>query len=136
MKNTKMISLLVPIISVILAFLIGCIIMAALSANPAVALQALWKGAFGSVRNIGTTLSRSTPLIFTGLCACFAYKCGVFNLGGEGQFLMGAMAAFLTAYFSGLTGFAGILLALLAGTLAGGLWGSCPRHPEGHPRSE
>ena len=38
MKNTKMISLLVPIISVILAFLIGCIIMAALSANPAVAL--------------------------------------------------------------------------------------------------
>ena len=55
MKNTKMISLLVPIISVILAFLIGCIIMAALSANPAVALQALWKGAFGSVRNIGTT---------------------------------------------------------------------------------
>ena len=94
MKNTKMISLLVPIISVILAFLIGCIIMAALSANPAVALQALWKGAFGSVRNIGTTLSRSTPLIFTGLCACFAYKCGVFNLGGEGQFLMGSIASY------------------------------------------
>ena len=44
MKNTKMISLLVPIISVILAFLIGCIIMAALGANPAVALQALWQG--------------------------------------------------------------------------------------------
>ena len=109
MKNTKMISLLVPIISVILAFLIGCIIMAALSANPAVALQALWKGAFGSVRNIGTTLSRSTPLIFTGLCACFAYKCGVFNLGGEGQFLMGSIAAFLACYFTGLTGFAGVL---------------------------
>lgn len=126
MKNTKMISLLVPIISVILAFLIGCIIMAALSANPAVALQALWKGAFGSVRNIGTTLSRSTPLIFTGLCACFAYKCGVFNLGGEGQFLMGSIAAFLTAYFTGTTGFVGIVLALLAGTLAGGIWGMIP----------
>ena len=64
--------------------------------------------------------------MFTALCACFAYKCGVFNLGGEGQFLMGAMAAFLTAYFSGLTGFVGILLALLAGTLAGGLWGLIP----------
>ena len=39
--------------------------------------------------------------MFTSLCACFAYKCGVFNLGGEGQFLMGSIAAFVTAYFSG-----------------------------------
>ena len=110
MKNTKMISLLVPIISVVLAFLIGCIIMAALSANPAVALQALWKGAFGSVRNIGTTLSRSTPLIFTGLCACFAYKCGVFNLGGEGQFIMGSVVCTVIATQCGFTGLPAIII--------------------------
>ena len=78
--------------------------MAALSANPAVALQALWKGAFGSVRNIGTTLSRSTPLIFTGLCACFAYTCGVFNLGGEGQFIMGSVVCTVIATQCGFTG--------------------------------
>ena len=59
--------------------------------SPFVALQSLWIGAFGSLRNVGTTLARSTPLIFTSLCACFAYRCGVFNLGGEGQFLMGSI---------------------------------------------
>ena len=115
MKNSgKLVSFLVPIISILLAFVIGCIIMAVLGANPFVALESLWIGAFGSLRNVGTTLARSTPLIFTSLCACFAYRCGVFNLGGEGQFLMGSIAAFLTCYFTGLTGFAGVLLALLA----------------------
>ena len=96
--------------------------MAALSANPAVALQALWKGAFGSVRNIGTTLSRSTPLIFTGLCACFAYKCGVFNLGGEGQFIMGSVVCTVIATQCGFTGLPAIIICLIAGAVAGGLW--------------
>ena len=68
MKNTnKLVNILVPLASVLLAFLIGCIIMLALGANPLVALQNLWVGAFGSLRNLGTTLSRATPLIFTGL---------------------------------------------------------------------
>ena len=113
-------SFAVPLLSILLAFLIGGIIMAALGADPFQAVKYLFQGAFGSRANIGTTLNKSTPLMFTALCACFAYKCGVFNLGGEGQFLMGSIAAFLTAYFSGLTGFAGILLALLAGSYAEG----------------
>lgn len=119
-------SFAVPLLSILLAFIIGGIIMAALGADPFTAVKFLFQGAFGSRANIGTTLNKATPLMFTALCACFAYKCGVFNLGGEGQFLMGSIAAFLTAYFSGLTGFAGILLALLAGTLAGGIWGLIP----------
>ena len=116
----------VPLLSILLAFLIGGIIMAALGANPLDAVKYLFQGAFGSKAGIGTTLTKATPLMFTALCACFAYKCGVFNLGGEGQFLMGSMAAFLTCYFTGLTGFAGIVLALLAGALAGGFWGMIP----------
>ena len=119
-------SFIVPLLSILLAFIIGGIIMAALGADPFAAVRYLFQGAFGSKANIGTTLTKATPLIFTSLCACFAYKCGVFNLGGEGQFLMGSIAAFLTAYFSGATGFLGVLLALLAGTLAGGLWGMIP----------
>ena len=117
---------LVPLLSVLLAFLIGGIIMAALGANPFLAVKFLFQGAFGSKAGIGTTLTKATPLIFTALCACFAYKCGVFNLGGEGQFLMGSIAAFLTCYFTGLTGFVGVLLALLAGAVAGGFWGMIP----------
>ena len=117
---------LVPLLSILLAFLIGGIIMAALGADPFLAVKFLFQGAFGSKAGIGTTLTKATPLIFTALCACFAYKCGVFNLGGEGQFLMGSIAAFLTCYFTGLTGFAGVLLALLAGAVAGGFWGMIP----------
>ena len=127
MKNTnKLVNILVPLASVLLAFLIGCIIMLALGANPLVALQNLWVGAFGSLRNLGTNLSRATPLIFTGLCACFAYRCGVFNLGGEGQFIMGSIVCCVIATQSGITGFPGIVLCLVAGALAGGLWAMIP----------
>ena len=123
MKNSgKLVSFLVPIISILLAFVIGCIIMAVLGANPFVALESLWIGAFGSLRNVGTTLARSTPLIFTSLCACFAYRCGVFNLGGEGQFLMGSIVCCYIATQSGIEGLPATLLCLVGGAVAGGLW--------------
>ena len=127
MKNTsKIVNVMVPVISVLLAFIIGCIIIAALGANPITALQALWKGAFGSIRNLGTTLSRATPLIFTGLCACFAYRCGVFNLGGEGQFIMGAVVCCVIGTQFNIQGLPAIILCLVAGTIAGGLWAMIP----------
>lgn len=116
------IRILVPVIAIIISFLIGAIIIAALGANPLDALRYLWKGAFGNLRNFGTTLSRATPLIFTTLCACFAYRCGVFNLGGEGQFIIGAIAACYVATLAPLTGWAAILLCAVAGALGGGLW--------------
>ena len=116
----------VPVLSILLAFLIGAIIMAVLGADPLEALRYLFIGAFGSAANVGTTLVKSTPLIFTGLCACFAYKCGVFNLGGEGQFIIGSVAAFYVAYCTGITGLPGILLSLLAAALAGAFWGWIP----------
>ena len=127
MKNSnRIIALLVPLISVLLAFVIGCIIMAVLGANPLTALQSLWIGAFGNLRNVGTTLSRATPLIFTSLCACFAYRCGVFNLGGEGQFIIGSVACCYAATLSGVGGVPGVILCLLAGVLAGGIWALIP----------
>ena len=123
MKNTgKLVTFLVPIISIVLAFIIGCIIILILGSNPMVALESLWVGAFGSVRNLGTTLSRATPLIFTGLCACFAYRCGVFNLGGEGQFLMGSIVCCYIATQSGIEGLPAIILCLIGGAVAGGVW--------------
>ena len=117
---------IVPVLSIILALLIGCIIIFCLGANPFVALQSLAVGAFGSKANIGTTLTKATPLIFTALCACFAYKCGVFNLGGEGQFIMGSVAAIYVTLTTGITGVPAIILALIAGAAAGGFWGFLP----------
>ena len=119
-------SFVVPLLSILLAFIIGAVIMAVLGKNPFKALQYLGVGAFGSAANFGTTLTKATPLIFTALCACFAYRCGVFNLGGEGQFIMGSIVACLIALKSGLTGFPAILVCLLAGAAAGGIWGLIP----------
>ena len=117
---------IVPLISILLAILIGAIIMAVLGANPLVAMNALVMGAFGTKAGIGTTLTKATPLIFTALCACFAYKCGVFNLGGEGQFIMGSIAACYVTLTLGVTGVPAMILALLAGAAAGGFWGFLP----------
>ena len=117
---------IIPLVSIIIAFIVGMIIMLALGVNPVLALTALFKGAFGTSASIGTTLNKSTPLIFTSLCACFAYKCGVYNLGGEGQFLFGATIAFCAVHLSGIHGIPGIILALLIGTVAGGIWGLLP----------
>ena len=124
--NIKWVNVLIPVASVLLALVIGCIIMIVLGSNPFIALQYLWIGAFGNLTNLGTTLTRATPLIFTGLCACFAYRCGVFNLGGEGQFIMGSILACAIATQSGLTGLPAILLCLVAGTIGGGIWAMIP----------
>ncbi len=125
-RGNSLTSMVVPVLSILLALLIGAAIMACLGANPLLAMQSLAKGAFGSKTNIGTTLTKATPLIFTGLCACFAYKCGVFNLGGEGQFIVGSIAACYVTLTLGLSGVPAMILALVAGAAAGGLWGFIP----------
>ncbi len=125
-SKKKLLSISVPLLSVMLAFLIGALIIAALGASPVDAVTYLFQGAFGSKTNIGNTLVKATPLIFTGLCACFAYRCGVFNLGGEGQFIMGSVAAIWVATSWGIEGKGATVLALLMGLLAGGIWGAIP----------
>lgn len=124
-KN-KIMGLLIPMLAVLLAFLVGAVIIACLGANPISAFRYLIQGAFGNKTNIGNTLVKATPLIFTGLCTCFAYRCGVFNLGGEGQFIMGAVTAIWISVRWGVSGVACMVLALLFGALAGGLWGAIP----------
>ena len=125
-SRKKLFNIGVPLLSVILAFLIGAIIIAALGASPLKAAVYLFEGAFGSKTNIGNTLVKATPLIFTGLCACFAYRCGVFNLGGEGQFIMGSVAAIWVATSWGIEGKGTAILALVVGLIAGGIWGAIP----------
>ena len=129
MKMKNLTGLIVPLLSILLAFAIGAIIIASLGASPTEAMQYLIKGAFGTVKALCTTLNKATPLIFCGLCACFAYKCGVFNLGGEGQFLCGAITACVVALILGEKGIEGWLICLLClvlGTIAGGIWGFIP----------
>ena len=87
-------------------------------------LGALWRGAFGSWTVIASgTLVRATPLLFAGLAVALAFRAGLLNIGAEGQLLMGASAATAVAIaLPASMGIAGVLLALVAGVMAGGAW--------------
>lgn len=125
-RANTVLKIAVPIISVIIAFVIGGIIILALGKNPLEAYSFLLVGSFGSAQRIAQTLEGACPLIFTGLAATFAYKCGVFNLGGEGQFIMGAVASISFIQLSGMEGLLAVILSILLGAVAGGIWGAIP----------
>ncbi len=84
-------SLLVPIAGILIAIIVGGIIMALSGYNPFAAYAALFYGGF--VRNWNVSILNASPLIFTGLSVAFAFKAGLFNIGAEGQYYIGAMVA-------------------------------------------
>src|SRR6185312_2254839 len=88
------------------------------------ALRALFLGAFGSWYAIGSgTLVRATPLILTGLSVAVAFRAGVFNIGAEGQFVVGAAAATTAALeMHALPAFVLLPSVLIAGGAAGAAW--------------
>jgi simple sugar transport system permease protein len=118
-------TLAIQLVAVLLALLIGAILILLSGANPLEAYAALFEGAFGSVRAIGRTLEKATPLIFSGLAVAFAFKAGLFNIGAQGQLLFGAITAAAIGFgIQGLPAIIHIPLALLGGAVAGGLYAS------------
>jgi len=115
--------LLLPGGAIILALLVGTIFILAIGKNPFTAYAALLKGAFGDIYSIGETLENTTPLILTGLAVAFAFRAKLFNIGAEGQFLMGGLAATWVGTNLTLPMVIHLPLTLLAGILVGGLWG-------------
>src|SRR3954469_17242670 len=85
--------------------------------SPAELLSILISGSIGSTFALQGTLLKSIPLLLTGLSVAIAFRAGVWNIGGEGQFLVGALGAFLGARY-------GMLAALAASLIAGALWAS------------
>jgi len=119
--------MLPQVIAIVLAFAVGAIMLLLTGYNPFEAYAAMLIGAFGDTFGIGQTFAQATPIIFTALAFLFAYKCGLFNIGAEGQFLIGAFfAALVGISFSGLPSFIHIPLALGAGILGGAMWGFVP----------
>ncbi|HTR78790.1 MAG TPA: ABC transporter permease [Gemmatimonadaceae bacterium] len=99
------------------------LVLAAAGVDPWSAGAVLWRGAFGSWYALSATLIRATPLILTGLAVAVAFSAGVFNIGAEGQLLVGATAATWVALRLGPhTGFLTIPTVLLAGAAAGAGW--------------
>ena len=126
MARERTLTILVPIISVLLALVVGGIVIACLGKNPIQGYALLFSGSLGTPQKFASSLVSACPLIFTALAAAFAYRCGVFNLGGEGQFIMGAVSAIVFLLVTGLEGVLGPVLAILVGTVVGALWAALP----------
>jgi simple sugar transport system permease protein len=142
-------AVLVPLLALVSALVLGAIVMiftdpetlrawASFFRNPALALGlswelvseaygALFRGSLGSVNAISETLVAATPLMLAGLSVALAFRAGLFNIGAEGQILLGTLFASYTAFtFDGLPLLVHLPLALVAGFLGGALWGAIP----------
>jgi simple sugar transport system permease protein len=87
---------LLSFLCVLSGLLFGALILKLSGISPLEAYQVMWEGAFSRPSYIAYIIIRSTPLILTGLSVAFAFRTGLFNIGSEGQFVMGALSA---AYF-------------------------------------
>lgn len=115
---------LTPILAALAAFLVGAVMLLILGVNPIQAYSALITGAFGSSNSLADTVVKATPLLFVGAGICIAFRGGVINIGGEGQFIVGGLAATWAALsFPSWPGWAIIPFALLLGFLAGAFYG-------------
>jgi ABC-type uncharacterized transport system permease subunit len=128
-----------PLIAVLAAFIVGGMIILLIGDNPIQAFGLLIGNSFGSARDIGWTLHYATPLIFTGLAVAVAFRCGLLNIGAEGQLYV---AAFATAWVG--IKFGGVMVdgadwswtslpwyiltpfCLVVAILAGAIWGAIP----------
>jgi general nucleoside transport system permease protein len=123
----RIVSIATPFISVVIALLVGSVVILVSGHSPVEAYAAMFYGAFGGVRQIGETLLRATPLIFTGLAVAYGFRSGLFNIGAEGQLFLGGMAAaFVGVMIAGYPWAVSVPLILLSAMLAGAAWAFIP----------
>jgi general nucleoside transport system permease protein len=128
---------IVPLLTTLLAFFIGGLVMLVTGKDPLATYEAIWKGTglqwlfpwtTGADRdlaasNLQQTLIITTPLILTGLAVAFAFRAGLFNIGGNGQYIVGSIAAvWVGSSFADMPSVLHILLALGAACLVGAVW--------------
>jgi simple sugar transport system permease protein len=115
------------LVAIFFAFIVGALVLYATGYPSIDTYLSMVNGAFGDIYGIGQTLTHATPIIFTSLAFLISFKAGLFNIGAEGQFLMGAFASTLAGiYFKGLPWILHIPLSLISGAIAGGFWGLIP----------
>lgn len=118
---------LLPLAGMLLALLIGAVMLLILKVNPLTAYAEMVGGALGSVSGITQTLVKATPLLLVGLGICIAFRASMINIGGEGQIIVGALAAtWFPLTFRDWPGGLLIPSTLLVGFIAGAVWGFIP----------
>jgi ABC-type uncharacterized transport system permease subunit len=121
------VAVLLPVISVVAGFVVAGLAVALSGADPIQSFYALLQGAFINPRALPETLVATTPYIFLGLGVALGFRAGLFNIGAEGQFYIGALFGVFVGYsLHGLPSVLHIPLALAAGILGGFLWAAVP----------
>ena len=135
-------SLILPTLAMVTALIIGAIIIAfsdidilrllfedpgaafgQMVSEVSAAYRALFRGSLGSVRALSESLFAATPLLLAGLSVALGFRAGLFNIGAQGQMLMGGLAATYVGIYVSLPGIIHIPLTLLAGFAGGMIWG-------------
>ncbi|ABQ46839.1 MAG: ABC-type transporter, integral membrane subunit [Thermotoga sp. 47_83] len=123
--NNRVWSFLVPFFSVIIALLIAAVVIILIGQNPVIAYKAMIEGAFGNIQALADTVIKTTPLILTGLAVGFGFRAGLFNIGAEGQMIMGGILATVVGmHMRGIPPLLAIPLTMIAGMLGGAVWAS------------
>lgn len=117
-------ALLVPLLAVAAAMLVGMLLIYGIGYDAAYAYGALIEGAVGSSSAVGATMLRAAPIILTGLSVMIAFRAGLFNIGGNGQAIMGLLLGGTIGIHLGALGPAHWIVALAGAAVAGGLWGA------------
>ena len=139
LEPSRRISYLVPVTSFVLALLFGAVVLALAGANPWQTYRAMLEGAFGTpgqwrqgeFYSLSETLVKATPLMLTGLGVSIAFRMLFWNIGAEGQLVMGGFAAGAVALWAPtllpfIPPWAYLPLMIIAGMLGGALWGLVP----------
>ncbi|WP_153720378.1 ABC transporter permease [Sporosarcina cascadiensis] len=124
--SNRMINILVPVISIVLGLIVGAIVMWVSGYSPVTGYSALWNGIFGDSYAIGETIRQISPYILAGLAVAFAFRTGLFNIGVEGQLIVGWFAAAYVGMAFELPKIIHLPLALLAAAAAGAFWAFIP----------
>jgi simple sugar transport system permease protein len=130
--------IITPLLTALIAFFIGGLVVALTGSNPFTTYKAIFEGSglnwlfpwlsaedrTLAVLNLQQTLILTTTLILTGLAVAYAFRAGMFNIGGQGQYFAGLfIGVWVGSSLEGLPAFLHVVLALVLGTLAGAIWG-------------
>ena len=112
------------LISIVIGFIVGAILLSIAKINPLDAYKQLFNGVFGKPKFMVWCLIYAAPLIFTGLSVAFSFKTGVFNIGAEGQFVVGSLTACVLGILVKAPAIIHVPLCFIGAALAGGIWGA------------
>lgn len=125
--------LLLPLLNLFAAFLVSGAVILMMGESPVEVLSLMIDGAFGYGEGVSYTFYYATNFIFTGLAVSVAFHGGHFNIGGEGQAMLGGLGLTLAVFlFSGFPPLLAIPLAILASALFGAAWAYVPAYLQAH----